>query len=124
VSLLLAGTQPGTAWNYGAVTLPVPVLPGSRYRLSCWMHVEKIDGKRAPYLKIGLSDAEGKWIDNHSTGHYDIGKPGTWQYLEGYAETTPETAGGHLAIEKGEQAATITATIRVDDVKLELLESP
>jgi hypothetical protein len=124
-SLLLTGTQPGNAWNYCAVSLKAPILPASRYRFSCWMKVDNIGpAKKPPYLKIGLADADGKWLTNISTNTYDLGKLGAWQLLEGYAETTPETAGGHLAIEKGALEANIAATIRIDDVKVELLESP
>ena len=35
--LLISGTQSGKAWNYAQITLKQPVLPASRYRLSCWM---------------------------------------------------------------------------------------
>ena len=123
--LLISGTQSGKAWNYAQITLKQPVLPASRYRLSCWMYVDNIDaGAPAPYLKIGLSDAQGKWLTNIQTNSYDIARPGTWQRLVAFVETTPSTAGGHLAIEKGNLERRIAATIRLDDVKLELLESP
>ncbi|MDH7569051.1 MAG: DUF4832 domain-containing protein [Armatimonadota bacterium] len=122
--LLVTGLQPGTAWNYASVTLQRPLLPASRYRLSCWMKVEQIEGGEAPYLKIGLTDAEGKWLENHPTTSYDLKKLGTWQLLQGYVETTPDTAGGHLAIEKGNLGAKARITLRLDDVRLELLESP
>ena len=58
------------------------------------------------------------------TNSYDLGRLGTWQRLVALVETTPNTAGGHLAIEKGALEGSITATIRLDDVRLELLESP
>jgi hypothetical protein len=123
-SLLVSGTQPGNAWNYASVNLPQPLLPGSRYRFSCWMKADSVEPAKGPYLKLGLADAAGKWITNCQTNTYDLGKLGTWQLLQGFAETTPETAGGHMAIEKGSLEGKITVTIRVDDVKLELLESP
>ena len=122
--LLVSGSEAGKAWSLASANLKEPILPASRYRISCRMKVERIDSKRGPYLKIGLTDAAGKWITNWSTGGYDVGKLGTWQLLEGYAETTPETAGGHLAIEKGTLEAKVTATLRLADVKVELLESP
>lgn len=123
--LLVSGTQSGKAWNYAQITLKQPVLPASRYRLSCWMHVENIaPGAPAPYLKIGLSDAQGKWLTNIQTNSYDLARLGTWQRLVALVETTPNTVGGHLAIEKGSLEARISAAIRLDDVRLELLESP
>lgn len=124
-SLLVEGTQPGNAWNYASVGLPQPLLPASRYRLSCWMKVDRIEpATHAPYLKVGLNDAQGKWINNAATNTYDLSKIGTWQYLSGFAETTPDTATGQLAIEKGSLEDKITIAMRLDDVKLELLESP
>jgi|SRR5579871_2900933 len=123
--LLISGTQPGTAWNYAALDLKSPVLPVSRYELSCWMRVDQLSpGASAPYLKIGLTDAKGKWLTNIETSKYDMSKPGTWQRLIAYVETTPETAGGQLAIEKGSLEAHIGVTLQLDDVRLELLESP
>jgi hypothetical protein len=56
-----------------------------------------------------------------------VGKPGCWQRLVALVETTANTAGGHLAIEKGILEGRIAATIRLDDVRLkspESLESP
>ena len=89
------------------------------------MHVDNIDaGAPAPYLKIGLSDAKGKWLTNIQTNSYDVARPGTWQRLVALVETTRNTAGGHLAIEKGNLEGRIAATIRLDDARLELLESP
>ncbi|MHB1037721.1 MAG: DUF4832 domain-containing protein [Pirellulales bacterium] len=123
--LVIAGTQAGMAWNYAGMTLQGPVLPASRYRLSCWMRVDAITpGAPAPYLKIGLSDSRGKWLTNIQTNSYDLAKLGTWQRLVALVETTPNTSAGHLAIEKGSLEARIDATIRLDDVRLELLESP
>lgn len=121
-SMLIAGTQQGS-WGYASHRLKL-VLPGSRYRLSCWMLVESIEPKTRPNLKIGLEDAAGKWINNKHTNPYDLSKLGTWQYLEVTFETTMETVGGHLSIEKGSLDARITVKMRIDDVKLEILESP
>jgi hypothetical protein len=123
--LLISGRQSGNAWSYAQITLSPPVLPASRYRLSCWMRVDKIDpGAPAPYLKIGLADAHGKWLTNIQSSRYDLERLGAWQRLVALVETTPDTAGGHLAIEKGTLEGRVAATIRLDDVQLELLESP
>lgn len=123
--LLVRGTQPGTAWNYAVVNLVGPVLPASRYRLTCWMNVQSLSaGADAPYLKIGLTDPHGEWLANVATSPYDTGRMGTWQLLTAYVETTPDTAGGHLAIEKGSLEGRSEVALRLDDVKLELLESP
>ncbi len=121
--LLLTGTQQGR-WNYAFLELPMAVLPGSKYRLSCWMRVDDFEAPKAPYLKIGLTDADDKWFANIGTNVYDTKNLGTWQHLQAKFETPANTAGGHLAIEKGGREFAATATIRLDDVKLELLESP
>ena len=122
--LLLTGEQAG-AWNYAAHELEQPVLPVSKYRLSCWMLVEELEpANKAPYLKIGLTDAEGEWLTNCHTQRYDTTRRGEWQQLTGVFETTADTASGHLAIEKGGRTTTMRATIRLDDVELELLEAP
>jgi hypothetical protein len=123
-SLLVTGQQQG-AWNYTAHHLDIPVLPASKYRLSGWMLVESVEPRgREPYLKIGLTDAEGQWRENHATNVYNVRQLGTWQPLRVTFETTTETAGGHLAIEKGGREEAVTVRLRIDDVKLELLESP
>ena len=88
------------------------------------MRVDKIaPGTPAPYLKIGLTDAS-KWLTNVPTNAYDLGKLGTWQHLVAFVETTPNTAGGHLAIEKGAREGHFDTSLGLDDVSLELLESP
>lgn len=122
-SMLISGTQQNS-WGYASHKLESPVLPGSKYRLSCWMLVESIKPGLKPNFKIGLADSENEWIDNRNTNPYNLSKLGTWQYLEAIFETTMETAGGHLSIEKGGFETKVTATIRLDDVRLELLESP
>ena len=48
--LLISGTQSGKAWNYAQIELRQPVLPASRYRLSCWMQVDNIDAGRRPRI--------------------------------------------------------------------------
>ncbi len=124
-ALLVTGTQSGDAWSYALFYPKQPILPASRYRLSCWMKVDSIEpATKAPYLKIGLTDSQGKWLTNFSTNPYDTTKLGTWQQLTGFVETPANTAGGHFAIEKGSLESKMTVTLRLDDVRLELLESP
>lgn len=123
-SLRIEGTQKGS-WNYVSHGLRIPILPVSRYRFACWLRVEELEPEdRAPYLKVGLTDRKGDWIENHVTRRYDTGKAGTWQRLEGTFETTAETAGGHLALERGGKDASIRIRAWIDAVELELLEAP
>ena len=83
-------------------------------------HTWKNEGVAACYASYAL-----RWtLTNVQTNSYDLGRLGTWQQLVGFVETTPNTAGGHLAIEKGSLEGRISAAIRLDDVRLELLESP
>ena len=123
--LRLAGKPQEDAWSYAAFALPKPLTPAARYRLSGWMKVDALTpGAAPPYLKIGLNDASRKWITNVETNHYDVARLGTWQELMAWVETTPETATGVIAVEKGSLEARPTISLRLDDVGLELLEAP
>jgi len=122
--LLVTGRQPGAAWNYAALGSPLPIAPYSRYQLSCWMKVDSIDSLNPPYLKVAFHDADGKWLTNFSTNQYDLARMGSWQHLVGYAEASPEAAVAYFAVEKGGLENAVAASICLDDVVLELLESP
>jgi hypothetical protein len=123
-SLRLSGNQQGS-WNYAAHHLALPVLPASKYRLSCWLKVHRLEpAKMAPYLKIGLTDGDGRWLENCQTSRYNMAAAGSWQRLEGTLETPLETATGHLALERGGQEIQTRIQAWIDDVKLELLEAP
>ena len=123
-SLRLTGVQQG-AWNYAAHYLAFSVLPGSKYRLSCWLKVDELQPARmTPYLKIGLTDGDQRQLENCHTSRYDMSAAGTWQRLEGTFETPLETAGGHLALERGGKDHRTQIKAWIDDVQLELLEAP
>lgn len=123
-SLHLKGTQRGS-FNFVYHQLDVPLLPGSRYRLSCWLKVDKLSPKSLrPYLKVGLTNVRNEWLTNCVTSRYDTGHMGRWQHLQGTLETTTDTAGGHLALEKGTKETAVTLDAWLDDVELELLEAP
>ena len=95
------------------------------YRLSAWMLVEQTDNPRkAPFVKLATNAADGKWIANFGTNPYDLRQMGTWQRLETTAELPANAATLDLAIEKGDNNTPITLRLRLDDVKLELLEAP
>ncbi|MBC8443103.1 DUF4832 domain-containing protein [PVC group bacterium] len=123
-SLLLTGSQQ-KGWNYAVCYVPTPLMPVGKYRLTAWLRVEAIEpANTAPYVKIGVSGADGKWIENYVSGKYDLSELGTWQQLTVIADVPMNAASAHLAIEKGAYSTPITATMRLDDVKLELLEAP
>jgi hypothetical protein len=122
--LYVTGLQPGNSWSY-ASTPNIPLLPGSRYRLSGWMKVDGLpQGAHAPYLKVGMSGSDGKWQANANTNPYDISAMGTWQRLTAIAETGEDTVGGNITIEKGAYGQSVPVTLRIDDISLELLETP
>jgi hypothetical protein len=122
--LLLEGTA-GQVWNYAQCRLQAAAIPFGLYRLSAWMLVEQTDNPRkAPYLKLATSAADGKWITNFSTSQYDLRQTGTWQRLETTAELPANAASLDVAVEKGDNNTPITLRLRLDDVKLELLEAP
>lgn len=123
-SLHLSGEQTH-GWNYVSHALDPPIMPASKYRLSCWLKVNSLEPDRLPpYLKIGLTDGEGKWLTNCPTNSYDMGTAGTWQYLEATFETSLETGGGHLALERGSDDITTQIDLWLDSVELELHEAP
>ena len=123
-ALRLTGRQM-KGWNYAACRVPTPVVGFGRYRLTAWMLVEAIAPARAaPYVKIGVSDGTGKWLENYSSAKYDTARLGTWQKLTAIAEVPINAATAHLAVEKGAYSTPIEATIWIDDVKLELIAAP
>jgi hypothetical protein len=122
-SLHVAGRQ-ARGWNYLSHTLDLPILPASKYRLSCWLKVTALEPQRLPpYLKTGLADRAGQWLMNCSTNSYDMSRSGTWQKLATTLETSVETAGGHLALERGSHDTTTRIDLWLDHVQLELLEA-
>ena len=123
-SLLVAGTQ-RRGWNYAAFRVPSALVGGGVYRLSAWMLVEKIEPKgSAPYVKIGVNGTDGRWLANYNSGRYDLAGLGTWQRLEAVADVPVDAGTADLAIEKGAHDTPTAAMIRLDEVKLELTESP
>ncbi|MEI6502273.1 MAG: DUF4832 domain-containing protein [Armatimonadota bacterium] len=123
-ALLVAGTAE-KSWNYAMVRVPKPIAAFGKYRFSAWMKVEECPDKQpAPYLKIGVNDAKGKWITNFSTEQYDLTKPGTWQLLEGLGDLPASAYTVDLAVETGDVSRSLTMKLLLDDVKVELLEAP
>ncbi|MEJ2702090.1 MAG: DUF4832 domain-containing protein [Sedimentisphaerales bacterium] len=123
-SLHLSGRKT-RGWNYVSHTLDTPILPASKYRLTCWLKVNALEPRRLPpYLKIGLTDAQGKWLTNCPTSRYDVSSLGTWQRIEGTFESSLETTGGHLALERGSNDVPTRIDLWLDNVQLELLEAP
>ena len=123
-ALLITGKM-GTGWNYTSFRVPKTLIPGARYRLSGWLLVDKLQGiTPAPYLKVGVNAADGHWLENYSTGPYDLTKLGTWQYLEDTFEVPAAGATGDICIEKGQMEGEAMVTLRLDDVKLEVVEAP
>jgi len=122
-SLRVSGTEQ-QGWNYASHRVEQPLLPGALYKLTVWMKVDATDAQPrfGPYVKIGVNDAEGKWIDNFGTGKYDLTKLGTWQELTGFVDVPINGATGDLAIEKGDNHTKVTIDLRLDEVRLELVE--
>jgi hypothetical protein len=123
-SLVVAGLHPN-GWNYASLRLPMPLLPAARYHLSAWMLVEKLEpGTYAPYIKLAANDAEDDWIANFTSQRYDMSRVGEWQLMDVYGDVPLRAATGYIAIEKGASTIPINARIRLDDIKLEVLEAP
>ncbi|MEN6305454.1 MAG: carbohydrate binding domain-containing protein, partial [Armatimonadia bacterium] len=111
------------SWNYASYRVTTPITPFALYRLTGWMLVERLEPLRqAPFLKLGVNAADGKWITNVTSNHYDTTKLGTWQKLEAIGEMPANAATVDIAIEKGDNSTPVTVNLRVDDLKLELVE--
>ena len=123
-SMLVSGSHE-RGWNYAATRVPVPLAPAGKYRLTVWMLVEDIQpGGFPPYMKLAANAADGTWLENYVSRKYDMRRMGTWQKLVAVGEVPLEAAVGIIAIEKGAHDTPIEARIRIDDVRLELLEAP
>jgi hypothetical protein len=121
--LLVSGTV-RQDWNYASFRVP-GLVPYSKYRLTAWMLVEQADAQGpAPYLKLGVNAADDKWIANYNSAPYDLKQLGTWQKLSAIADLPPEATSGDIALEKGDNTTAVTVKLRLDDVKLELVEGP
>lgn len=124
-SLLITGTCDNT-WNYAQIRLPVPAVPGALYRLGVWMRVDKMDPPgRAPYVKLAVNAPDGKWLQNYGSNPYNLQELGTWQYLEALADLPPNAGSLDIAVERGALNMPVKEMVlRLDDVKVEVLESP
>lgn len=121
-SLLVSGSA-AEAWSYVSLRLEEKLHQGARYKLSAWMLVEKIDPvSRPPLLKLGVRDGSGKFLRNFTSEAYDTKRLGTWQKLEVAADLPPGAASGEIAVEKGDNTTRVAIELRLDDVRLELLE--
>lgn len=122
--LALEGTV-AQAWNYAQTRLESAAVPFGLYKLTAWMLVEQIEPtSKPPYVKLAANGADGKWICNFSSNQYDLRQLGTWQRLETIAELPGNAAMLDIAVEKGDNSTPVTLRMRLDEVKLELLEAP
>jgi hypothetical protein len=120
-TLRISGLQPGASWQYASTQ--IAAVPYSRYRLTCWMKVDRIDSDQAPYLKLGIN-ARDRWITNLNTNAYDLDRLGTWQRLETEGDTAPDAATIDIAVERGVLEPSISIDLQLRDVTVKLLESP
>ncbi len=123
-SLHIEGTQT-EGWNHAAGPQEMPIFPGSKYRLTCWIKVDQLEPESLPpYLKLGIHDVDGKWVANIGTNKYDLHKIGQWQRLTATAETPLNAVRGQFALERGMSQAKTHVRLWLDDITLELLEGP
>lgn len=121
--LLLSGSA-ANSWNYASMRAG-PALPYARYRFSAWVKLEELSHpQKPPYLKLGINDSQGKWLANAATNSCDAKLLGAWQLLEGFADMPPQAGSLDFALEKGDKDTPVTVTLRLDDVRLEIVEAP
>ncbi len=67
---------------------------------------------------------QGSHLANHHTERYDLDRLGTWQELSGVFEVGAQAAQGVISLQKGGRHAVRSAVLALDDVCLDVLESP
>lgn len=117
--LKFAGKQANSNWNYATRELSLQNLqPGAIYRLEGWMKVELLsESNYPPAFKIVSGDSKGKWIKDHVTFRYGMGRVGTWQKLWVDFIADRGVVGGSIAIDKG-TSQSIAVTLYIRDVSL------
>lgn len=110
-------------WNYTSFRLPNQLQPGALYRLTGWMKLDSIDPPRKlPWLKLGINNADDKWLENYGSNPYDAQQLGTWQKLEALVDVPAAGCFGDIALEKGDNTTAVTIKMLLDDLRLELVE--
>jgi hypothetical protein len=122
-SLRLTGRQKGE-WSWATARISDPLLPGGRYRLSAWLRVGALTPPKAPSLKVGILDGDGKHVSNHYTGRYDLKSSVKWQELSVEFDAPLDASRGVVSVEKGALFDAEKAEIWLDDVRVELVRSP
>lgn len=122
-ALALRGSCENT-WSYGIVA-HLPLVPGARYRLSGWMLVRRLEGLReTPSLKVGINDAEDKWITNATTGAYRTDAMGQWQELSVEFDVPVSGAFGYICVERNSFSGKADIEMYVDDIELRMTAAP
>ena len=119
--LLLTGNQLDS-WGFAAAAVADPILPGGKYRLSCRMRIDGLEGPGSPSLKLGVADVEGNHLANYNTPPYDLDRLGSWQVLTTFFSVGAQAGRGTISLEKGSRSPVRCARIWLDAVQLELLE--
>jgi hypothetical protein len=117
-SLKISGASGSGRWNF-ANTSRINLEPGKKYLLTGWMNVEAWDkADLPPLMKVGVNK-NGKWQDNAFTSKYNLKKMNEWQKFAGkFTAPADGNVTGSFSLEKGTQDS-ITATVYLDDIKLE-----
>lgn len=119
--LKIAGTSGKGEWDF-AESPKFNLVPGKHYKFSGWMKVDSIkpaDPKTYCWLKVGIYK-DNQWKKNVISNNYDLTKKGEWQLLSAEFDAPADNnLTGNFTIDKRPQDKDITATIFVDDIKIE-----
>ncbi len=119
-SLEIKGIGQAGLWGF-ARSKQISVFPGKHYKLSGWMLIDSISDDTSFFKCEYWSD--GNWAKNIGGTQYDLKKKGEWQELTAVCDA-PEGKSVTLsiAVDKRPMEKDVTATLYVDDVKIEKID--
>lgn len=123
-SLEISGTSGPKIWSF--VGSPIFELEsGKHYKFSGWMKIKSFDSSNKNqecFLKVDIFKDK-KQIKNVSSKKYDLAQKGTWQLLTGeFKAPADSNLFGNFVIIKNPNEQSVTATIYLDDMKIEQIK--
>lgn len=120
-ALKVAGTSAKAEWDF-AESPKFNLVPGKHYKFSGWVKVDEFKSQAAKtncWLKVGIYK-DNQWIKNVVNNNYDLTRKGEWQQLSAEFDAPADSnLTANFTVDKRPQEKAVTATIYVDDVKIE-----
>lgn len=119
-SLKVTGTAAKGEWDF-AQSPKFNLVPGKHYKFSGWMKIDSInpaDSKTYVWLRVSLLKDK-QWLKNVISRNYNLKKKGEWQLLTAEFDAPEGATTGMFNVDKRPETKDITATICIDDIKIE-----